>query len=379
MSWLDDLTGGNVAMEGPNTGQLIPQAPNEGNITNPEAMAAWASSGGIPNLVPSEPTQPNINWGVMADEGYGTLPGLTNLQTPNITPSGGGGATGGIIPPSTPPVRQSAADLARADAMAEWEAHQAAVTAGKKPADSGFALSPMFYFEHPDVSGGMALLPGRAPIFMFNENKPKDTLTAANDLVRQLSEKVSSALSGGDASMAQFFGTQLKTIMDQIAPMTNAATTAGKAPSEIAANTATANRPQLMSNIVSGPGGEMSSFLVPPGGAPTKIATGISPSAEHGANIGSLITNIMIHHNAEMSKLDLDPFFQVKTPAEQQAIRNAVEERTRNSINGIQSIMNKPSTAVKPTLDQFLIAARKTNPGWNDAAITSEYYKRYGR
>jgi len=299
----------------------------------------------------------------------------TPLEPPAIPaapPAGGGG----LIPP-TVQTPKSAADLARADAMAEWEAHKAAVAAGKKPADSGFGLSPLFFANHPEVSGGVFVGPN-GPQFLFSENKPKDTLTAANDLVRQMSEKVASALSGGDASMAQFFGTQLNSLLNQIAPMINAQTGATKAPSEIAANMAAAKRAQIVPNVAVGPEGGAGSFLIPPGGQPAQFATGTPAIPEKNTIVG-MVNQGYLEFMKEASRIDADPLI---PPEQKTAAHTALQTRFRDYFNGLQNLAsrgNQPGAGTKPILQNWLPEARKANPGKSDAELTIYFNQKYGR
>ena len=166
--------------------------------------------------------------------------------------------------------------------------------------------------------------------------------TQTSGLINQWTEKISDALARGDTAAAYSYGKSLKDIISQLPPLMTAQTGASKAPSEIAANTANANRAQIVPNVTSGPGGQQSTLLVPSGGAPRTIATGVSPSAEHGANIGSMITNIYTHVITEIAKVKADP---LRSEEQKNKDIASIEDQGRNAMTGIQSMMNKPGGA----------------------------------
>ena len=247
-------------------------SPEGGGILHPELIppgstnfAAPGKSVVTPAVVPNLGPAPNL------------IPSHTPLTLPvlpSIPPTPGAG--GGLIPSQgvvqTP---RNAADLARADAMAEWEAHKAAVSAGKKPADSGFGLSPLFFAQHPEVSGGVFVGPN-GPQFLFNDNKPKDTMGAVNDLIRQYTDRISTAM-GQSSGNPLYDSKVVNTLITQLSGILGAQTGASKAPSEIAQNTANANRP-VVTNVPVGNEGRTGAFSIVPGQSPQMFATGMPAS-----------------------------------------------------------------------------------------------------
>lgn len=386
LAYINPPEGGSVMPSGPE-GAPLAVSPMPSMAASPAGPGMGATSGLVPYNISDvavkrfveSPTGQQIR----GAQNIGNLPmgellrQATNTppETALIPPVPATGGTG-IVPAGSAVAPKSAVDLAREDAMNEWRAHQEAVAAGKKPADSGFGLSPMFFAEHPEVSGGVFVGPN-GPKFLFTGNKPKDTLTAANDLINQMSEKVANALAGGDASMAQYFGTQLNNLMNQIAPMTNAQTAAGKAPSEIAANMATANRPQIVPNVATGPEGQAGSFLIPPGGQPKPFASGTPAVSEKNTIVG-MVNQGYLEFMKESSRIDTDPLI----PPEQKAASHAaLQTRFRDYFNGLQQMSrgNQPGAGAKPDLKTWLVEAKKANPGKSDAELTTYFNQKYGR
>jgi hypothetical protein len=167
--------------------------------------------------------------------------------------------------------------------------------------------------------------------------------------------------------------------------MTNAQTTAGKAPSEIAANMATATRPQIVPNVPVGPEGQAGSFLIPPGGQPKPFATG-SPAVSEKNTITGMINQGYLEFMKEAAKIDADLLI---PPEQKAASHTALQERFRNYFNTLQQMSgkgNQPGGGAKPNLQTWLVEARKANPlkpkqteAQRDAELTDYFNKKYGR
>lgn len=71
---------------------------------------------------------------------------------------------------------------------------------------------------------------------------------------------------------------------------------------------------------------------------------------EHGANIGSMATSILTHDMTEAAKIDMDP---ILNPVQKKEAHAAREERTKNALNAVTTLMNKPTPGALMTASQF--------------------------
>ena len=308
-------------------------------------------------------------------------------------------ATNSLVPPETPSpsritapsvniprpaVAKSAADLARADATKEWEDHRAAVAAGKKPADSGFALSPLFFAEHPDVSGGVFVGP-QGPKFLFNDTRPQagGIMPVVNDLIKQFTDRIASGntLSASGHQLGPgYFVDAITKLLAPAASMTNAQTGANLAPSQIAQNLAAATKPQV-GLFPTGPEGQQGGFLIPPGGQPQQFTAG-TPATPERNTITGLINQGYIEYMKEASKIDADVF---QLPEQKTASHAALQNRFQTYFNGLQQMGGSrgggsaTGTTGKPSLQTWLPQAQKANPGKTPEELTAYFNQKYGR
>jgi hypothetical protein len=240
--------------------------------------------------------------------------------------------------------------------MAEWKAHQAAVASGAKPADSGFGLSPLFFAQHPEVSGGVFVGPN-GPQFLFSSNKPKDMMGIANDLIREYTDKIQSGQAASEGRVG-FYTDKINNLIAQATGMTTAQTGAMKAPSEIAKNTAEAIRAQVVPNVAMGEPGGMGTMLVPPGGSPQVIATGAHLPTP-GSDLGNtLISQAHKTYEDNIYKILNDPY-------------KITDEERNIAIQNARKVFQENLQAI-PTIVQQL--AGKSSPAAAAAKVTDEQY-----
>jgi len=275
---------------------------------------------------------------------------------------------------------KSPADIAREAGMAEWRAHQEAIASGAKSADSGFSLSPLFFAQHPEVSGGVFVGPN-GPQFLFSSNKPKDMMGIANDLIRDYTDKI---LSGQAASEGRigFYTDKINNLIAQATGMTTAQTGVAKAPSEIAKNTAEANRPQIVPNVAMGEPGGIGTMLVPPGGSPQVIAAGAHLPTP-GSDLGNtLISQAHKTYEDNIYKILTDPL--VPEDQRQGAVQNArkvFQENLQSIPTIVQQLAGKtgPAAAAKVTDEQYIEMFLKKNGDNPQNRILAQQYLQNAR
>lgn len=107
----------------------------------------------------------------------------------------------------------------------------------------------------------------------------RNLINQVQDLIQQLAQQASSLIAGPpQAGRVESVG-QLSTAINALLGTQQ---TGAKIPSEIQRNLAEAGRVQLAPGIPIGPGGEMGSFIIPPGGQPRQFAAG-TPQERMGA------------------------------------------------------------------------------------------------
>ncbi|MGD0624260.1 MAG: hypothetical protein ABSB32_06015 [Thermodesulfobacteriota bacterium] len=266
--------------------------------------------------------------------------------------------------------------------MREYQTHLADVQAGKKPSDSGFGLSPLFYAAHPGISGGVFVGPNGHPKFLFNENKPQEAMGAVNDLISQWVDKAKTAM-GATSGNPLYDAKVFNQIMNEFPGTLNANAGNERNPAEIARLMVEATRPQVVPNVASGniPGQE-TSFLIRPGGSPTPFATGMAPSAGHAENLAATLITQAYNRNAERQAraLTSHPSFW-NSPEETMKIMEPLftkwNEETRNEINSIPQMIRAnigAPTATAPTKMTYQEYYTKLKAkGYTDQQINAEW------
>lgn len=321
---------------------------NVGNVPMGEALRLATNSG----IMPPETTAPSMG-----------------PQIPTF-----------IMPPSNAP--KSAIDLAKEDAVAEYNAWKSQIDTGLIPThgsavmpsgkivegtQGAFRLSPLFFANHPEVGGGVHVLGDKGPQFFFTSNKPKQGADLANDLIGKYVAAASDLLAGKSTSGNPLYDADvLSRVTGPLAAIMSAQTGAGLMPSQIAQNTANANRPQ-MGIFPTGPEGQHGGFLFPPGGQPQQFTSG-SPAVSEKNTITGLMNQGYLEYMKESYKIDADPLSQ---PEQKAAAHAALQNRFRDYINALPQITGTgTATGRKMTSREYYDKARAR--GFSDEQIQRE-------
>jgi hypothetical protein len=277
--------------------------------------------------------------------------------------------------------------LAREDAMREWQTHQEGLLSGKKLADQGFALSWDFFARHPEISGGTFITPAGEPKFLFHENKPADIMGTLYPVIQRYAEQMARIQSGNlnpDEAGRMFATMPNAEQLTAFSHLMGAQTTAGKAPSEIQRNEALARAQQVFPNLYGGTTpGEMKSLSFDPlSGTWKTIATG--QQVEHGQGTAALAMNILTRNaqqKADLFKQTTEVLGGNTTEAIKrlQPIFDFYDEESRKSLNALQTMLGVNRVPGAPggkmTKAAFTKWMTENNIGITQAQIESQYLK----
>ena len=249
-------------------------------------------------------------------------------------------------------------------------------------------LPANFWNRHPGVSGGVLRVeegPKAGKVYTMFENapRPKNVMEAVQPLIADWQNRLAALMQNPNANMLAVHN--LATVGSPIYQLMMAGQAGDRLPSEIARNLADAARPQVVPNVYSGPGGQVSSFLVPTGGNPTPFATGVHPGgfgSAGGHRPEDYIMNVLMNAEKEISAASKDPLI-ASDPARFNAYIEGIHDRARNTINMIPKIFGgtgtAPAASAGPapgvTYEAYYKAAKAKFPQATEDQILRTYQK----
>ena len=350
--------------------------------------AARRAFGGPQTSGPLEEYRPNI------EELFGPAPTLaashgpgrpSTLPTPAAGPAVGGTPRPAAPGPATDPAelaRQAATLFARMGFVPQTTGGNLAPSEMGMPSGRRPELLPAgFWNQHPGVSGGVLRVeegPNAGKVYaMFdNVNKPKNVMEMVQPLIQEWSNRLMAAFQQGGPNQNML---ALRSLADSGNPLYHLMT-AGmmgeKLPSEISRNLSEASRPTVVPNVYSGRGGEVSTLLIPPGGSPRTIATGVHPTSSAGSHRPEdYIMKVMFDTEKAIAEAGRDPLL-ASDPAKLEAYSSQLFDRARNTINMIPKIFGTGGTpAAGITYDAYHRAAKARNPNASDDTILTNYQR----
>ena len=248
-------------------------------------------------------------------------------------------------------------------------------------------LPPEFWNQHPGVSGGVLRVeegPNAGKVYTSFENnpRPKNLMESVQPLISDWQNRLMTLMQNPNANMLAVHN--LASVGNPIYQLMMAGQAGEKLPSEIARNTAEAVRPQVIPNVYSGPGGQVSSFMVPPGGNPKAFATGVHQGASGttGHRPEDYIMSVLTNTEKEISAASRDPLI-ASDPAKLNAYIESVHDRARNMVNMIPRIFGAAGTttgtgaspAPSVTYEAYYKAAKAKFPQATDDQVLRTYQK----
>jgi len=291
-----------------------------------------------------------------------------------------------VVPPSTPgPTPSGAGLLPPAPALTPDQAYRASITKEMRDLGATGLLPPNWFAEHPEFPGGGVLKAGditESPSDMrrFLENAGVGTSTVKDADLKSVFQAYSQSHKGFDISNKLYtllepnrktkieqtmfdvinqVGDVLKKGLAGPSGTSVAENIFAHAPAWKTAGVAEQKLPAEIKHLESQAAAQTATALEGP--ARTKLLEAqaryynVRP-AEHGANTGALITNILVHDMIEAAKIDIDPLLD---PDKKKIAHTAREDRTRKAIAAITAIMSPSSniSGTPMTASQFMSKA----------------------